>query len=222
MVDAVNEPTEFRVGDVARLAHVSVRTLHHYDEIGTILTDPNADAADHLRRQHRLLRERIARGQQLLHAIEKEMEARQMGISLTPEEQFEIFGTDKVSGEWADEAQRRWGETDQWAQSQRKTAGYTKADWIEIQSEASGLNQAMRQAMTAGEPATGERAMQLAEAHRQHIIRWFYDCSHQLHRCLGEMYLDDERFRKNYDDIAPGLAQYFRDAMVANADRAQG
>lgn len=260
-MDAVNEYRQYRVGELARLAHVSVRTLHHYDEIGlltpsgrsgagyrlysdddvlrlqqilfyrelefgldeigTILADPDAGAEDHLRRQHRLLRERVARGQQLLHAIEKEIEARQMGISLTPEEQFEIFGTDQVSGEWAEEAQRRWGDTEEWAQSQRKTATYTKADWIEIQQEATGLNQALLDTMAAGEPATGQRAMDLAEAHRAHIRRWFYDCSYELHRCLAETYVNDERFGKNYDDMAPGLAQYMHDAMIANADRAQ-
>ena len=75
----------YPVGAVARLAGVSVRTLHHYDQIG---------------RRH-----------DLLAAIEKEMEALQMGISLTPEEQFEIFGTDKAGAEWAEEAERRWGGT---------------------------------------------------------------------------------------------------------------
>jgi hypothetical protein len=34
------------------------------------------------------------------------------------------------------------------------------------------------------------------------------------------MYTDDPRFAKHYDDIAPGLAQYARDAIVANAERA--
>lgn len=34
------------------------------------------------------------------------------------------------------------------------------------------------------------------------------------------MYLTDERFGKNYDDQAPGLARYVHDAMLANADQA--
>lgn len=65
------------------------------DEIAQILADPDARTDHHLRRQHRLLRERQARTRVLLGAIENEMEARQMGISLTPEEQLEIFGNDK-------------------------------------------------------------------------------------------------------------------------------
>lgn len=251
----------YTVGAVARLAGVSVRTLHHYDQVGLlspggrsaagyrlyslpelsrlrqilfyralgfaleeivrIVADPDEDAGSHLRRQHRLLREQIARRQDMLAAIEKELEARTMGISLTPEEQLEIFGTDKVGGEWAEEAERRWGDTDAWRQSQRRTAAYTKQDWIEIQAEAAGINQEFLAAMQAGVPAGSQQAMDLAERHRQHISRWFYDCGRGLHRGLAGLYLADERFAKNYDDMAPGLAQYVHDATLANAGRAQ-
>src|SRR5579859_4403061 len=71
-----------------------------------------------------------------------------------------------------------------------------------------------------GVPASGQRAMDLAERHRQHISRWFYDCDYGMHRGLAELYLADQRFGKNYDDMAPGLAQYMHDAMLANAAHA--
>ena len=44
-----------------------------------------------------------------------------MGISLTPEEQFEILGTDKL-GEATEEARQLWGETAAWQESQRRSA----------------------------------------------------------------------------------------------------
>jgi DNA-binding transcriptional MerR regulator len=157
----VRRVNEYTVGEVARLAHVSVRTLHHYDDIGLLapsgrtaagyrqyseadlrrlrqvlfyrqldfgldeiaemLADAGAGTDDHLRRQHRLVRERQARDQALLRAIEKEMEARQMGIALTPEEQFEIFGTAKL-GQYTQEARQRWGDTEAWQGSRATSA----------------------------------------------------------------------------------------------------
>ena len=72
--------------------------------------------------------------------------------------------------------------------------------------------------MRAGEAATGEPARALAERHRRHITRWFYPCSPQMHRGLAEMYIADERFARNYDREAPGLARYVHDAIIANAD----
>ena len=252
--------TEYLVGEVARLSHISVRTLHHYDAIGLlapsarspagyrlysgtdlrrlqqilfyrelgfaleeiaeILADPAAGTDDHLRRQHRLLRDRRARDAALLGAIEREMEARKMGISLTPEEQFEIFGTDKLA-EYAEEAEQRWGDTEAWKQSQRRTAAYTKEDWIAIKAEADASIAGFAEAIRAGEPANGTVAMDLAEAHRQHISRWFYDCGYEMHRGLAELYVSDPRYIAEYDKIEPGFSGYVHDAMLANADRHQ-
>jgi DNA-binding transcriptional MerR regulator len=251
--------TSYTVGQVAHLSGVTVRTLHHYDEIGllsptertpagyrvytdtdlerlrrilfyrelgfaldeiaTILADPESDAAAHLRRQHRLLRERIERLQAMIAALEKEMEAYQMGMQLTPEEQFEVFGTDKVGGEWAEEAEQRWGDTDEFRESQRRAATYSKADWVTIKEEGDAGLRDFVEAMRSGQPADGEPAMDLAEAHRQYICRWFYDCGYEMHRCLAQMYVADERFTKTYNDAADGLAQYVHDAILANAAR---
>ena len=141
-----------------------------------------------------------------------------MGISLTPQEQFEIFGTDRLE-EYTEEARQRWGDTDAWQQSQRRTAAYTKDDWIAIKAEADASINGFAGALRAGEPATGAVAMDLAEAHRQYISRWFYDCGYDMHRGLAEMYVSDERFTQTYNDAANGLAQYVHDAILANAAR---
>jgi MerR family transcriptional regulator, thiopeptide resistance regulator len=75
-------------------------------------------------------------------------------------------------------------------------------------------------AFAAGLAPDSEEAMAAAEAHRQHISCWFYDCSYDIHRGLTDMYVNEERFRSNYDSTAPGLARYIREAAHANASRA--
>ena len=62
------------------------------------------------------------------------------------------------------------------------------------------------------EPGTPE-ANELAARHRASIER-FYDCGDEMHRCLVEMYLADERFTRYYDDVEPGLAQFLHDIVV--------
>jgi DNA-binding transcriptional MerR regulator len=250
--------SDYKVGEVTRISGVSVRTLHHYDEIGLlvpsgrsdagyrlysagdlrrlrqilfyreldfpleqiaeILADPAVELGGHLRRQHRLLRGRLARTEALLQAIETELEAHAMGISLTPEEQLEIFGTDQLPA-WQQEAEERWGNTEPWRESRRRTAAYTKEDWTRIKHEADAIEAALEAAMRASVPADGEQATELAEAHRTHISRWFYDCSYAMHARLAELYISDPRFRENYEGRAAGLAGYVHDAIVANAQR---
>jgi MerR family transcriptional regulator, thiopeptide resistance regulator len=246
------------VGEVAALAGVTVRTLHHYDRIGllspsgrtaagyrqyspadldrlhqvllyrelgfpleevaTLLDDPSADPEAHLRRQHALLRDRLERTTAMVAAVEKEMEARAMGISLTPEERFEVFG-EHDPAQYDAEVSQRWGETGAYAQSKRRTAAYTKDDWLQILAEGESIEARFAAALQAGVPADSEQAMDLAEEHRQQISRNFYDCPPEMHAGLGRMYVEDERFTAHYEQRASGLARYVSDAVQANAAR---
>ncbi|MFF9116723.1 MerR family transcriptional regulator [Streptomyces massasporeus] len=188
------------------------------EEVAALLDDPDADPRAHLRRQHELLTARIEKLRKMAAAVEHAMEARTMGIDLTPEERFEVFGGNDPE-QYAEEVEQRWGDTDEYADSQRRTASYTKEDWKRIQAEAADWGERYGALMSADEPPAGEAAMSLAEEHRQHICTWFYECSYDIHRCLGEMYVSDERFKAFYDALRPGLAEHLRDAIVANAAR---
>jgi MerR family transcriptional regulator, thiopeptide resistance regulator len=249
----------YSVGQVARFAGVTVRTLHHYDEIGLLvpsarsaaghrryddrdldrlqrilfyrelgfpleeigpLADDNgAHPMEQLRRRHRLLTERIERLRTMAVAVEQAMEAQKMGVQLTPEEKFEVFG-EQYREEYEQEAQQRWGDTEAWAESQRRAARYTKEDWQRIKAEADGIHQRLAAALTAGLPADHPTVRELAEEHRRHICGHFYECGYEMHRGLGEMYITDERFTATYEAIHPGLAAYLHAAITANADAA--
>lgn len=245
------------VGEVARLSGVSVRTLHHYDEIGLLhpgertpagyrsyddadverlhrilgyrelgfgldeiaaLLDGGLDPADHLKRQRELVVGRVERLRRLLDMIERTMEAHAMGIKLTSTEMFEVFG-DHDPTEYADEVRERWGGAEVYGQSRERTSRYTRADWQAMKDEGADIQQRLAGLLAAGVPALATEAMDVAEAHRQHITRWFYDCSPAMHRGLGEIFLADPRFIRTYERIAPGLAKYVHEAVLANADR---
>lgn len=218
------------MGDVAALTGVTVRTLHHYDGIGLLVPSHRSASGyrrydrDDLERLQRILANRALSGQadrlrQQLTAIEKTLEAHEMGIRLTPQEMFEVFGDDDPTRHAA-EAEQRWGDTDAYRESQRRTSGYGKEDWLRLKAQGAEVERRLCDAMRQGLPPTSEAAMDAAEAHRRHIDEAFYPCSHAMHRGLADMYLADPRFAAHYDDQAPGLAQYVHDAVHANADRA--
>lgn len=141
-----------------------------------------------------------------------------MEIGLTAQELLEVFGEQDPT-QYSDEAEQRWGDTDAWRQSNARTARYGKDEWRQIKAEGEAVNARLAALLAAGEPADGAEAMAAAQAHRQHIERWFYDLTPEFHVGLGEMYDADPRFTATYEDIAPGLARYLRDAIVANAAR---
>ena len=256
------ESKALTVGQVAEKFGVTVRTLHHYDEIGLLVPSERTSAgyrlytttditrlqhvvvfrrlgfaleevavllqehaaADtgaivtHLHRQRAAVLSRLDEMRDLVTAIDQALEKEMSGIKLTSDEQKELFG-DGFSDEYADEAKQRWVETDAWKQSQRRTSKYTKRDWVQVKAEMDATNGAFAAAMDDGVPATSTGAMDAAERHRLNIQKWFYDISPELHRSLGDMYIADPRFTKNYEEIRLGMAQYVRDAIHANADR---
>lgn len=254
--------TRLTVGEVADLAGVTVRTLHHYDETGLLspsartdagyrlygpddvtrlqqvlyyrelgfgldaiaelLDDPASDPVAHLVEQRRLLTERIDHLEQMVAHIDLNLEARTMDIELSADEMLEVFGEAYAADHDAlqDEARQRWGDSEAWAQSRRRTSRYTKQDWQQAMADQQAAADRLVAAMEAGLPADSPEAMDAAEAHRQQITRWFYDCSHAIHRGLADMYVQDPRFTQTYEDMAPGLAAYVHEAIHANADRA--
>ena len=54
------------------------------------------------------------------------------------------------------------------------------------------------------------------ENHYRAVSR-FWTPDANAYTCLGQMYVDDERFRGNYEKITAGLAEFQRDAMAAFA-----
>jgi DNA-binding transcriptional MerR regulator len=135
------------VGEVAELAHVSVRTLHHYHELGLLAPSERSESGYRLYSY-----DDVARLQEILIW-------RQLGFSLA-----------------------------------------------EIKS-------------LLDDPEYDR--IRALERHREHISRRFYPCSPQMHRGLAEMYIADERFTRTYEREAEGLAAYFHDAIVANADASE-
>jgi DNA-binding transcriptional MerR regulator len=246
----------YTVGEVAQLAHVSVRTLHHYDETGLLapsarteagyrlytdddlerlqrilfhrelgmalpeiraaLDDPATDRRAMLREQRALLRERVGRLEAMVRLIDRTLE--QGATPMTNEEMFEVFG-DFDPAEHEDEARERWGDTDAYRESARRTRGYGKEDWARYKAASDALNDEIAALVDEGVAPDDPRAMDAVDRHRLLIDEWFYPCSREMHANLGEMYVADPRFTATYEAIRPGMAAWMRDAIAANARR---
>ncbi|HEY5541000.1 MAG TPA: MerR family transcriptional regulator [Coriobacteriia bacterium] len=248
------------VGEAARLAKVSVRTLHHYDEVGLlspsarsesgyrlyedsdlerlhqvllfrelgfslddirrIMLDPTFDRAEALHAQRTLLAEKARRTQAMVAAIDTALAAAEKGVAMTDQERTEMFG-ELFEGfnpdEYEVEVEERWGDTDAYRQSAERTKRYTKADWAQIKAEMDANTKAFVALMDAGLPAASPEAMALAEAKREHISKWFYDCPIEFYVNMAAIWVNDPRFTKNIDKPRQGLAAYEYAAVQALA-----
>lgn len=208
----------YTAADCRRLAAVvGYRRLGFSLEEAGRLLDGDEPLIEHLHRQRAAVRERLDELRTLVEALDAAVEA-EMKDQMSEQELRDLFGGGFDDG-YAQEAQERWGDTEAWRQGQERQAGYGRAEWEQIKAETDRVDEAFVAAMTAGEPADGTVAMDVAERHRRLIEEWFYDLDHAFHRSLGEMYVSDARFTAAYEQRAEGLAAYVHDAIAANAER---
>lgn len=182
--------------------------------------DSERDTLAALKRQHiRLLgeRHRLTRMADTVARTIAELEGKtEMTVKINrPENLFEGFDNTQHD----DEARERWPE--EFEQSQRNAATMTAEDVERMQREMTAAMIRMAEFMAAGTPVV-DVAVQ-TEIHTQyHGICRFWTPNRDAYKCMGQMYVDDERFKANYEKIAEGLAEYQRDAMVVYADERLG
>jgi len=244
----------FTVGELAKLTGITVRTLHHYDEIGlvrpsdrstagyrlygdgdvlrlqqvllyrelglpldqigAVLDDPSHSARDSLRRHREVLVQKRARLDAMLAALDTALRHEEGRKTMHPDDVTSMFeGFDPEP--YGEEAEQRWGHTEAYKESARRTKTYGKAEWDAIRREGDAIYQRFAELLREGTPPEDARVRGVVEAHRAHIDRWFYPCTREIQRGLAELYVGDPRFAANLDKLAPGLAQFVHDAIAS-------
>jgi MerR family transcriptional regulator, thiopeptide resistance regulator len=251
----------YLVKEVAEIAGVSVRTLHHYDEIELLvpagrtdagyrlyddddllrlqqillgrelgltleeirrsLAGPDFDRREALLAQRAELERRAEQTAGMLRAVDAALtlldqaEAGELAESVSPKSMFDGFDPSRHESE----AEQRWGHTDAFAESKKRTSRYTPEDWQRFAAEQAAIYGAAFRALQAGKPPTDPDALAAAERHRESIDRWFYPCSHEMHCNLATMYEQDRRFAENIDKYGVGLTPFLVCAIRENAQR---
>ena len=124
------------------------------------------------------------------------------------------------SREYAAEAEGRWGGTEAYAASARRTALYTKADWKRVRTEGDEITAAFVAALDQGLAPEGPSVQAVVERHWKYLERWFCTPTPEMYAGLGDLCVDAPRFTKNIDKARKGLAAYQRAAMRAFAKKA--
>ena len=207
--------------DIMRIQQVLVyrQTGMNLADIKMVLDEPETDAMTHLRRQRELVQGQVSHLQQMLNSIDMVMEIHQSGARISVAEMAEIWGTD-WDPVYVEEARAQWGDTPEWAESYRRKARMSRADWEQAHEETVALETALAEAMRSGVEPGSPEANALARWHRKDFNRWF-EVSTSKQVIIARGYVADERYARYYDKRAPGLAAWLKDVIDACA-RSEG
>lgn len=202
-------------GDLLRLQQILIgRSLGlALEDIRRTLDDPAFDAVQALRRQRALLVEKLTDTHRMIASIDATLTHIQEDKPMTAKNMFDGFEPEK----YETEVKERWGETDAYKESARRTRKYGEKDWAAIKAETNAIFSDAAEAMKAGTKPDSAAAKAIAERHRQHVERWFYPCSAAMHVNLADMWESDERFKANMDKFGTGLTAWLATAVRAKA-----
>lgn len=178
-------------------------------QIREIMDSPGYDMNEALRRHRLLLIAERDRLNGLIDLAERTLK----GENDMSFDAFDRSGIDRQRDAYAEEARRRWGGTDAYAESEKKTAGYGKEQWEAIQQEADEIFAAF--AALRGHAPDEPDVQALVARWQAHITRNYYACTKEILAGLGQMYTADERFMQNIDRAGAGTAQLMSAAIAA-------
>ncbi|MCG8482790.1 MAG: MerR family transcriptional regulator [Clostridia bacterium] len=230
------------VNEVAKLAGISVRTLHHYDKVGLlrpkrkansnyrlydendlerlwqilffkeldfplskikeIMNNPKFDKEQALESHKKLLLEKRKRLDNIITSIDETIKK---GFEMS---MIKTFSNESYE-QYKEEAIEKYG--DMAKASYDRVSQYSKTQWKAIEEEAKEIYSGLAENMNKG--AEDEIVQQLIAQWRNHITKYYYDCTIEIFKGLGQLYVTDERFTKNIDKTKEGLASFMKEAM---------
>ena len=245
---------DYSVNQLAKLAGVSARTLHYYDEIGLLsparissngyrvygqkevnllqqilfyreLGVPLNEIKQLVKESHNdeitILQSHLAgleakkdQINTLITNVERTISAAKGMITMSDEEKFAGFKQkmlDENEKKYGREIREKYGEEVVEASNSR-IMGMTAEQYTEVQEISRQLNDMLKSALELGDPAS-EIAQKACELHKQWLGYYGTPYTKEIHLNLAQMYVDDPRFKAYYEAIAPGCAEFLRDAI---------
>ena len=109
---------------------------------------------------------------------------------------------------YSTEARERWGNTDAYREHEQKTKNYTKEKWAEANDGMMAIFAKFAACKASGALADSSEAQALVAKLQAHITANYYTCTDEIFAGLGQMYVADERFKKNIDKCGEGTAEF--------------
>ena len=102
----------------------------------------------------------------------------------------------------------RWGNTDAYCEHEKKTKNYTKEKWAEINEGLMAIFAEFAECKNHEYDVNSPEAQSLVDKLQEYITQNYYTCTNKILAGLGQMYVADERFKKNIDKYGEGTAEF--------------
>ena len=117
------------------------------------------------------------------------------------------------------EVHQRWENTSAYREHIEKTKNYTKEKWAEANDGMMAIFAEFAACKQRGVDASSNEAQALVAKLQAHITANYYTCTDEILAGLGQMYVADERFKKNIDKYGEGTAEFAAEAIKVSVGK---
>ena len=130
---------------------------------------------------------------------------------------FEVFNTNEIE-QYKEEVKAKWGHSTAYREYEQRASSQSEHNYDKFADEIMSLFTklgALKQF-----PPTDKAVQEKVAVLQSYINENFYTCNNEILKELGEMYVCDERFKKNIDRFGgEGTAEFVRQAIFAYCDK---
>jgi len=247
----------YTVKQISKMAGVSARTLHYYDEIGllapqdygdngyrhydeasllrlqqilfykelglnlkeikAILDRPDFDVLDSLKNHRQSLQKQAKRIHLLIQTVDNTIQYLEGNTTMNQKKLFEGF-TEEQEKKYEAEARQLY-DPQVVDESWKRWRKMSKEQKEALGQRGEEIFSAVYANMHLG--ADSAEVQQWMAALHEHF-NVFYTCTLEIFRGLGDLYVNDPKFRATFTKIDPELPEFLQKAMAIYADRQQG
>ena len=184
------------------------------EEIKNIIWSKDYDGIAALRDHLSALKAKKQQIELLISNVEKTIAASKGEITMSDKEKFEGFKQkmlEENEKQYGQEIREKFGDAIVDA-GNAKIMKLTAEQYEKVQELSRQINGSLRTAFEQGDPSS-ELAHKVCALHKEWLGYFWNHYSKEAHLGLAQFYVDDLRFRKYYDAIAVGCAEFLRDAI---------
>ena len=184
-------------------------------DIKTIMASRDFDRMAALQSHLEAMKTRRSQLDILIANVEKTISTAKGDTVMNDKEKFDGFMqklVDDNEKEYGREVRAKHG-NDAVDRSNMKVKNMSREQYGEVEDLSHAVNETLKTAFKQGNPQS-PLAQKACALHKEWLRRFWDTYSKEAHIGLAQMYVDDPRFRAYYDNIAPGCAEFLRDALL--------
>ncbi len=199
----------------------TLQTIMFYKELGyelkeikEVISNKDFDIVSSLEEMETKLKKKMSSYELILLTIKQTLQSKKGDTNMSNMKKFEAFKDDKLminNDKYREEMNKNY-DKEFVKRSNKKYKNKTEQEMKNHEEFTQEMHYIMFEAINLDDP-TNEVSMKMCDMHKQWLMFYWPTYTKSQHLALTEMYTQDERFSKHYNDLHPGLALFLYEAM---------